>query len=145
MEATAADRRENGTGPGPGGSDDAGDLAHRLAGAIAGRDAAALRDLLTEQIDFRAMTPGRFWEAGDRDEVVEIVFGSWFEPGDVITAVLSAGGERVADRTSVHYRLRGHNAGGDFVVEQRAYTQQTGGRIDWLRIMCSGFRPVAAS
>ena len=30
---------------------------------------------------------------------------------------------------------------GTFLVEQQAYVGTTADRIDWLRILCSGFRP----
>ena len=28
-----------------------------------------------------------------------------------------------------------------FVIEQQIYYTERGGRIDWMRMMCSGFRP----
>jgi hypothetical protein len=28
-----------------------------------------------------------------------------------------------------------------FVVEQQAYTTEKDGRINWMRVLCSGFRP----
>lgn len=129
-------------------ADDTGlgdDLGQRFARSIADHDADALRGLLAERIDFRALTPRRFWEAEDREAVIDIVFGTWFEPTDVITEVLEAGTDRMADRTSLHYRLRGHNADGDFLIEQQAYAQHDGGTVDWLRIICSGFRPAATT
>ena len=31
---------------------------------------------------------------------------------------------------------------GRFVVEQQAYLEERDGRIGWMRVMCSGFRPL---
>ena len=36
---------------------------------------------------------------------------------------------------------RGHNPDGPFVVEQQAYYEERDGRIGWMRVICSGFRP----
>jgi hypothetical protein len=51
----------------------------------------------------------------------------------------------VADREHVAYRLRVRNAEGEFLVEQQAYYHVTGGRIDWMRVLCSGYRPAPAA
>ena len=47
----------------------------------------------------------------------------------------------MSDRQSVTYRLRGHNPDGPFVVEQNAFLAERDGAIEWLRVLCSGFRP----
>jgi hypothetical protein len=39
------------------------------------------------------------------------------------------------------YRFRGRSAGEPFVVEQQAYYTEQGGKINWMRVLCSGFRP----
>jgi hypothetical protein len=31
---------------------------------------------------------------------------------------------------------------GDFVVEQQAYIEERDGQIGWMRVVCSGFRPL---
>lgn len=41
--------------------------------------------------------------------------------------------------------FRGHNADGPFVVEQQAYLEVRDGRIGWMRVLCSGFRPRSAA
>ena len=47
----------------------------------------------------------------------------------------------MADRERVGYRFAGHNEDGPFVVEQQAYLSERDGRIDWMRVICSGMRP----
>jgi hypothetical protein len=115
--------------------------AEQLVDAIATKDAAALHDLLAEVVSFKGLTPRRFWEADDPAGVVEI-FGQWFEPSDHVERVVSIEvGEDVAGMHRVGYRLELSNEDGPQVVEQQAYFSEQGGRIDYLRIVCSGFRP----
>ena len=122
----------------------ASDLAHRFTAALATRDAAALRSLFGSEVDFRALTPGRVWEAPTPDAVIDdVILGSWFEPGDVIKQIESVQAGHVSSRIRIGYRLRVENADGTFTVEQQAYLDLTGGKITWLRVLCSGFVPVA--
>ena len=46
-----------------------------------------------------------------------------------------------ADRERVGYRFRVRNPDGLFEVEQQAYIEERDGRIGWMRVLCSGFRP----
>jgi hypothetical protein len=74
------------------------------------------RELLAPDVDFRALTPDKFWEASSASEVVDdVILGRWLEPTDRIDA-----------------------------LEQPAYFTVADGRIAWLRIMCSGFRDPGA-
>ncbi len=116
-------------------------LGVRLAHAIAAKDESALRALLADDVDFKGLTPGRIWEGTGPDDVVETVFGSWFEPSDTIERVLDVS-ERddVADTAHVSYRFELSNPGGSHVAEQQVY-YRGGDSIEHLRIMCSGFRP----
>lgn len=118
------------------------DLGARLAKAMATKDGAGLLDVLAPEVDFRAMTPDRFWEAGSARAVVDIAFGDWFEPTDRIDALDDLQTGAVADRNRVAYRLQVSNATGTYLVEQQAYFEVEDDRITWLRIMCSGYRPV---
>jgi hypothetical protein len=121
------------------------ELGQRFAESLAKKDRAALLDLLADDIDFRAMTPGRFWEAASPAEIVdEVLLGHWFEPSDHIDALDAVETSDVAGRTRVGYRLSVTNDDGPHVVEQQAYLDDAAGRISWLRVMCSGFRPVDA-
>lgn len=79
------------------------------AQALAAKDAGALRALLHPEIDFRGITPARFWEATG--------------PGEV-------------------HRFSIKNPEGRFLVEQQAFLTEHEGRIGWMSLSCSGFRPV---
>src|SRR4029453_7129187 len=116
-------------------------VGERFARAIAAKDAPALLALLAPRIDFRAMTPGRFWEADSSAQLVdEVILGTWFGPTDRIEAIEEIESGKVADRERVGYRFRVTNDDGVFLVEQQAYLGVGDEGITWLRIMCSGFR-----
>ncbi len=114
-------------------------LGTRFAHAIAAKDETALRALLADQVDFRGLTPGRTWEGTGPDDVVETVFGSWFEESDRIERADVADGDAVADTAHVSYRFDLTNDDGDFVAEQQVYYRGDEA-IDYLRVLCSGFR-----
>ncbi|HEY0517068.1 MAG TPA: hypothetical protein VGD00_08110 [Solirubrobacteraceae bacterium] len=113
-----------------------------FARALAEKDADALRGLLHPQIEFRALTPKRAWEADDPGQVLDIVFGKWFEDSDQIEALEAVETDTVADRERLLYRVRVSNPEGDFVVEQQGYLTEQDGKIGWMRLVCSGYRPV---
>lgn len=117
-------------------------LGARFATALARKDAEALRALLHPEVDFRGMTPNRFWEGGGPDAVLKHLLGGWFEPKDEIESLDALETGAVADRERVGYRVTVNNPDGRFVVEQQAYVGSSGDRIDWLRVMCSGMRPL---
>jgi hypothetical protein len=118
-------------------------IGKRFAQAVALKDSPALLDLLDTAVDFRALTPSGFWEASSAEELVdEIIFGAWFEASDRIDSLEDVQIGSVADRGRVSYRLRILNPDGLFLVEQQAYFGVENERINWLRIMCSGFRPI---
>jgi hypothetical protein len=118
-------------------------LGDVFARAIAAKDHARLRGVLADPIDFRALTPQRYWEATSAEEVVDqIILGEWFDSGDHIQELCSVTTGEVSDRHHVAYRMRVRNADGEFYVEQQAYYRVKGDCIDWLRILCSGYRPV---
>ncbi len=111
-----------------------------FARALAGKDAAALKALLQPDVDFRAMTPSRFWESTDADVVVDdFILGKWFGPTDDITEVIDVETSDVGERHRVAYRLKVTNADGEFLVEQQGYFDTDGDRISWMRIMCAGY------
>ncbi|HUI49156.1 MAG TPA: hypothetical protein VL119_10695 [Acidimicrobiia bacterium] len=119
------------------------EMGERFARAIASKSETQLLYLLDSDVDFRAMTPTRFWEATRAEEVVkDVIFGRWFAPTDEIEAVEHVECEAFADRFRVGYRFRVRNADGSFAVEQQAYYGVDGERITWLRIMCAGYRPL---
>jgi hypothetical protein len=118
------------------------DLGAQFARALAVKDFAAVRELMHPELDFRGMTPNRTWEAGDPDALVTDVLEHWFEESDHVESLDALETAAFADRERVGYRLSGTNDRGPFVVEQQAYYAERDGRIGWLRVLCSGFRPV---
>ncbi len=110
--------------------------------AILARDFSRARDLLHPAIDFRAMTPKRVWEADD-PAGVEKVLRAWFEhPERDVERVEPTEPDSIADTTRVGWRVHGSGTDGPFVYEQQAYLREDGGQVIWLRVMCSGPRPV---
>jgi hypothetical protein len=118
-------------------------IGERFAQALATKDAPALLGLLEPDVDFRALTPNRFWEANSASEVVdEIILGTWFDPDDHIQSLEDMQTGSVADRDRVSYQLRVQNGDRVFLVEQQAYFAVEHDRINWLRILCSGYRAI---
>jgi hypothetical protein len=116
-------------------------LGAQFATALAEKDFDRLRELLHPEVDFRGMTPSRFWEASDPDTVVAGVLQQWFEPSDEIESLDALETHPVGDRERVGYQFSVRNPDGRFVVEQQAYVSVRDGAIGWMRVMCSGFRP----
>jgi len=117
-------------------------LGEDFARALVAKDAAGLRGLLAPEVDFKAMTPGRFWEAERADEVVDdIVLGHWFRPTDEIEALEHLETSSVGGRQRVAYRIRVRRDEDAFLVEQQVYFDVEADRIGWLRIMCAGYQP----
>jgi hypothetical protein len=116
-------------------------VGRRFAEALGRKDFGSIRAQLDPAIDFRALTPGRHWEASDAAGVIDDVLRHWFGDTDVLEEILSVETDSIADRQRVAYRFAGHNPDGPFVVEQQAYYTERDGRIDWMRVLCSGFRP----
>ena len=75
----------------------------RFATAVAERDRTGLRSLLGDDVDFKALTPGRFWEAENPEEVDAIVFDQWFAEADRVTAVVDVEEGQVVDTHRVGY------------------------------------------
>ena len=110
--------------------------------AFTARDRIGLCVVLADSIDFRGLTPGRYWESKTSREVVdEILLGHWIDDADHVSELISVATGRVADREHVAYRFRLENAGVSYIAEQQAYYTVSGGKIDWLRMLCSGTRP----
>jgi len=119
-------------------------VGERFAKALADKDAVGLKALLQSDVDFRAMTPGKFWEATDADVVVdETMLGTWFNPERQITEILAVETDVVGSLDRVGYRFKVKRPEGDFVIEQQAYLETDGEKISWLRIMCTGFLPLS--
>jgi len=117
-------------------------LGAEFVRALAAKDADRLVDVLHPEIDFRGLTPKRNWEANDRDEVLAVLLSRWFEDSDEIQALEHLETDAFADRERVGYRFSVRNPDGQFLVEQQAYLAERDGQIGWMRVVCSGFRPV---
>ncbi|HEY0447564.1 hypothetical protein [Actinophytocola sp.] len=53
------------------------DLGTTFATALAAKDAAAVRAVTAPDLDFRAMTPRRFWEAHSHEDLLDVLFANW--------------------------------------------------------------------
>ncbi len=120
-------------------------LGEQFAHALAEKDENRMRDVLHPDIDFRGLTPSRAWEANGRDAVVSLFLGEWFEESDEIDQLVHLDGDSFADRQRVGYRFHVNCPDGPFIVEQQAYLSERDGRIGWMRVVCSGYRPSASA
>ena len=118
-------------------------LGAKFAKAVALKDHARVRELIHPKIDFWAMTPREVWDAGGPDDVVGVL-EEWFSEDDVIETIELLDCDGFADRQRVGYRLRVLRPDGRYLIEQQAYLSERDGKIGWLRILCSGFRPSMA-
>lgn len=117
-------------------------LGTEFARALAAKDFDRIVGLVHPEVDFRALTPRRTWEATDPAAVVSGVLRRWFEDDDEIEALERLESDAFADRERVGYRFAINNPDGRFLVEQQAYLSEREGRIGWMRVICSGFRPL---
>jgi hypothetical protein len=118
-------------------------VGREFAAALAAKDFDRIATQIVDpEIDFRGLTPKRAWEASTAEELVAKVLTSWLEETDHVDELVEVETDDFADRHRIGYSMRGHNEDGPFVFEQQAYFTERNGRIDWMRILCSGFRPV---
>jgi hypothetical protein len=122
------------------------DAAHTLgkqfAEALAANDFSRAAKVLDTEVDFRALTPNFAWQASGPDDLVRSVLCEWFEDSNEVEELISFKAERFADRQRMAYTLRGRNEDGPYVLEQQAYFTAEAGRIVWMRVLCSGKRPI---
>lgn len=109
--------------------------------ALAGKDREALESGFGEHATLRALLPRRLAEATGPGAIAAVMLG-WFDDAPEIVPV-HTGVEAVGD--VLHGWLRFGLAGMDVprVVEQHVYCTVVDGRIEQLRLICSGFRPAA--
>lgn len=118
-------------------------LGREFATALAAKDFDRIAELLHPEIDFRGLTPKRNWEASNPETVISGVLREWFEDSDEIEEVEQIETTAVADRARVGYRFKVRAPDGLFMVEQQTFIGGREGRIGWMRVLCSGFRPIA--
>jgi hypothetical protein len=116
------------------------EIGAEFARALAAKDSDRLLELMHPEIDFRGLTPNRSWEANGRDAVLSVLLGQWFEDSDEIEGLEGLESDAFADRDRVGYRFSVTNPDGRFLVEQQAYLSARDGQIEWMRVLCSGFR-----
>jgi hypothetical protein len=117
-------------------------IATAFVDAIVARDLARAVALLHPEIDFRAMTPNRVWEAGDPPGV-EAVLRAWLEdPDEEVHGIEATEPSPIVDRLRVGWLVRISDADGPHVFEQQAYVRERDGQIDWMRVICSGWIPL---
>ena len=114
-------------------------LGPAFAHALARRDFGQVAEVLCPDVEFRALTPRRSWEAPTAEETLTVL-RTWFDEETVVDEVLGVRADTVADRHCVTYRFAGKRPDGPFVIEQHAYFTERDGRIGWMRLLCSGFR-----
>jgi hypothetical protein len=116
-------------------------LGAAFAEAVTAKDYARVAELMHPEVDFRALTPNRLWEATD-PPAVEQILKRWIEPDEHVEQLVSVETDTVADRERVGYCYRLRTPDGSFLVEQQAYLSEREGRIGWLRLVCTGSRPL---
>jgi hypothetical protein len=116
-------------------------LGEQFARALAAKDFGQVAGLLHPEVDFRGLTPGRFWEATGPAQVIAEVLTCWFEDQDHIEALVALDTGSLVDRDRVAWRFAVTTPDGPHLVEQQAYYSTTEDRISWMRVICSGFRP----
>jgi hypothetical protein len=114
-------------------------VASALVDAIVTRDFASAVALLHPEIDFRAMTPNRVWEA-EGPAGVEAVLREWFEdPDEDVQGIEATEPISIEDTVRVGWLVRISDADGPHIFEQQAYVRERDAQIDWMRVMCSGW------
>jgi TusA-related sulfurtransferase len=115
-------------------------VARRFVEAIMSDDRDAAVATLAPAIRFRHLIPRGPREIWGADETVDVFLG-WFGDARELE-VQSLLVEPIADRTSVHYRVRLRENGGWEVIEQQQFLDMDEtGRIAAIDLLCSGFRP----
>jgi hypothetical protein len=117
-------------------------VASAFVDAIVARNLTRAIGLLHPEIDFRAMTPNRFWEAEGAVDVGTIL-RQWLEdPDEEVHEIEATEPVAIEGTARVGWLVRISDADGPHVFEQQAYVTERDGQIDWLRVICSGWIPL---
>ncbi len=114
-------------------------LGQAFAEAFTAMEEGRLGGLLHAEVDFRALTPNKTWQAKGPDDVVSEVIRPWLADAEAIDELVDVTTHEFSDTESVTYRFRGRDSEGEYVCEQHAYLTERDGLIDWMRVVCSGF------
>lgn len=114
--------------------------AGRLVDALVARSYRRIYSVLAPDVRFRYLVPrGPAELDGAADTAAK--FHAWFGDAHAIERE-AVEADRVADRTSLRYRLRVRKPDGWTVIEQQAYLDvDANGRLARIDLLCSGFRP----
>jgi hypothetical protein len=117
-------------------------VAGAFVAAIVARDFARAVALLHPEIDFRAMTPNRVWEA-EGPAGVEAVLRTWLDdPDEDVEGIEPTEPSSIEDTVRVGWLVRVSDVDGPHIFEQQAYVRERDAQIDWMRVMCSGWIPL---
>lgn len=115
-------------------------LGAAFAEALTAKDFGRVAGLLHPEVDFRALTPNRTWQAGNPQDVVDDVLREWLDDSVEVEELVDVQTDAFASCQRVGFRFRGRDADGPFVCEQQAYLEERDGKIGWMRLVCSGMR-----
>ena len=113
-------------------------LSSQFTQALVRQDFVALAACFSAETRFRALVPRGFREASGAEEAAHY-FQLWFGSADRVD-LLDSSIEPVVDRYHLAWRARVHDAAGQRVVEQQAYTTLRDERFADFALLCSGFR-----
>lgn len=120
-------------------------VAGALVDAIVARNFAGAVALLHPEIDFRAMTPNRVWEA-EGPAGVEAVLREWLDdPDEDVEGIEATVPVSIKETVRVGWLVRVSDADGPHIFEQQAYVRERDAQIGWMRVMCSGAIPLTES
>ena len=118
-------------------------LSERLVAGIAAQDEAAIAACFADDAEVRALVPPGLRERRGASEAGALIAG-WFRDSTSLELV-AADVADVADRLHISYRFAGVEDGERYVVEQQLYCRVRDDKIERADLLCSGFRPHAAS
>jgi hypothetical protein len=115
------------------------DAGRAFVSALGRQNFAGLEQLFTSNVKLRALVPTGVRER-EGSAAAAAQFRAWF--GDATELdVLDSDVAEVADRLRIGYFVRTREDGAWYLVEQKAYCETTGGKIEAMNLLCSGFRP----
>jgi ketosteroid isomerase-like protein len=118
-------------------------VGQRLVEAISAQDEAAIAACFTPETELAALIPRGLRErSGAQDTAATIA--AWFADSTELELVESRT-EEVGDRLRISYRFEGVEEGEPYVVEQHLVCTVADGKIERAHLLCSGFRPRAAT
>ncbi len=116
-------------------------VGHALIEELMAGDWDAAASLLSPDVQFRAVTPGNFFELAGRSDVLAQL-RRWFTQGwrDSLDGFEDGA---VEGRTGMRYQVRWSDEySRRFVFEQQVYYEVDARGVTWIELMCSGHVPV---